>query len=599
MVFKQIDLENFRSYKDRVSISELSNVNVFIGPNSAGKSNVIESLKYLKGLLVGNQTRPFVEMVFDRNPNSEIRFSLSLALSAQRRDRIIDRLFEGHPSVTPANVKESSFLKTLTYSLTIKKNGITDEEVKVSNIKDGELTIIKRTKDNVESIGLDSKCKGLLRIENIKPSLAQRKQVSIQFRLLPYPKLSAPEQTLVKNIKDFVLGWEWFDPIRRASPTMESGEDLILQPTGNNLTRFMNSMQSNNPRTFIKLVDDVINIIPAISDILSPLKGRQATMNVHEKGLENPTDTGNISFGLMQNVILVVGIMTKKKGSVILIEEPELHLHATSQRRLFELIQREAKNKQFIITTHSTIFTACDDQNSTYLVTKPEGATGVIRIQDPKELKVVKDILGHRNTDLFGDECVVFVEGDSEEIAFPIIAKSLEYDLIVKGIRLVNVKGSGKATKIGEYLRYLKDSGVTSYVIADGNRRVKEKLEDWQREGIIEEDYWTVWNLEFEDCFSLDMIARGINEVLKEQGAEFQVTSDQLKNASKEGISIVKVLGKMLYENDLSLDKPALAEKLAFILSEDMQKEERIETLPEREIKRIVELVESRGKVPS
>jgi len=509
-------------------------------------------------------------------------------------------LFEENAHVTPANAKETSFLKTLTYSVLIGKNGIVSEEIKTPNIVEGELIIIKRTKEGMaQSIGLDEKCKILQQNRNIEQELANRESKGVDFKALKYQGFSVSEQTLVKNIRGFTSRCEWFDPIRRASPTMQSGEESTLQPTGDNLTKFMNSMQSSNPRRLIKLVDEVIKIIPAISDILAPLKGQQATMNVHERGLKTPTNTANISFGLMQIVILVLGILTKRKGSVIFIEEPELHLHATSQRRLFELIQKEAKDKQFIITTHSTIFTACDEQNNTYIVTKPEGATSVRRIQDPKELKTVKNILGHRNTDLFGDECVVFIEGDSEEVAFPIIAKSLGYDLIAKGIRLVNVKGSSKAKKIGEYLGYLKDSGVMSYVIADGHKGVKEKLEDWQREGIIEENSWTVWDLEFEDCFSLDMIARGINEVMKEQGAQFKVTSEELEKASKKGISIVRVLEKMLYDNDLSLDKPALAEKLAFILGEDMQKKKREETPPEREIKKLVELVELRGKVPA
>ena len=598
MLIKEINLENFRSHKDRVSISELSNVNVFIGPNNAGKSNIIEALKYLRGLVTGQQTRPFVDVAFDRNPNIKIEISLTFEL-AKSRNRMIDSLFETNNNVRPDDIKKTSFMKTLAYSASIKNNGVIEEEVKTPNIIEGNLTIVKRNKENVRLGDLENRCKEILKNQNIQEGFMQGSNAPIEFRALNFRKLPPFFQEMIQDVKNSINNWQWFDTHRKAVPRMQSGEEHVLTPTGENLTKFLNSLQTSNPREFIKLVDEVIKVIPSISEILAPLRGQEATMNINEEGLEKPTDLGDISMGLMQIFILVVGILTKKKGSVVLIEEPELHLHATSQRRFFELIQREAKDKQFIITTHSTIFTACDDQNSTYLVTKPEGATRVTRIQDPKELKVVKDILGHRNTDLFGDECVVFIEGDSEDIAFPIIAKSLGHDLIGKGIRLVNVKGSGNHKKIGQYLRYLKDSGVMSYVIADGNKIVKDKLEDWQREGIIRENHWTVWNLEFEDCFSLDMITRGINEVLKEQIAEFQVISDQLKNTSKEETSIVKLLGKMLYENDLSLDKPALAEKLAFILSEDMQKKERVETLPEREIKKIVELVKSRGKVAS
>lgn len=599
---KEIRLTKFRSYKDEQVIEDLSNVNMFIGPNAAGKSNVVRAFRYLITILRGQATPPFTESVFDRNENSDIELSLCFILPSKDRKRIIDKLFENNLNVKSDDVTKSPFLKTLTYSVTIKKNGVVGEEIKTPNIKSGEIVIIKTSEadENAkrESVNLESWCNKLSELADIQASFTDRGKENIGWRLLSYSNLSKSESSLINRIKSFMNNWVFFDPIRQATPRMESGEEANLNPRGDNLTKFMNSIQSSNPRRFINIADEIIKILPSIKEVLAPLKQRQATITVEEEGLTTPTEVGDVSFGLMQILVVVVGIITKKDNSVIFIEEPELHLHATSQRRLFKLIQREAKNKQFFLTTHSTIFTACDKHNSTYLFTKPHGATLVDKIHEPQELRTVKEALGHRNTDLFGDECVVFIEGDSEEVAFPIIANSLGYSPVTKGIRLVNIKGSGKAKKIGEYLRYLKDSGIIAYVIADGNKRVKEKLQDWQREGVIEEGSWTMWELEFEDCFSLEMIAKAFNEWLKEEGVEFQLTVDKLNKEGKERVSIVKALEKILYSNNLlSLDKPALAEKLAYISIEDIKKEEHKETLPEKEIKKIVELVESIGKV--
>lgn len=390
------------------------------------------------------------------------------------------------------------------------------------------------------------------------------------------------------------MDWKWFEPVRQALPRMPSGEERSLTTTGNNLSKFLNSLQSNNPRLLIKLVDEVIKVMPMVKEILAPFRGSEVTVEIQENGLKTPTTAGNISLGLMQIFILVFGILTKKKGSTILIEEPELFLHARSQRRLFKLIQRESKDKQFFITSHSTIFTACNNENCTYLVTKPEGASRVFKIQNPEQLKIIKGVLGHRNTDFYGNECVVFIEGDSEEVAFPLIAESLGHDLASKGISLVNVKGSGKAKKLDGYLRYLKGSETIPYVILDGSKSVKEKLEDWEREGLIEKGHWTIWDMEFEDCFNLEMIARAINEVIKEQGGKLQIKPELLEKECEQGKSIVKTLKKIFYENDLNLDKPALAEKIAYLLDKDMQNKNHKATPPEIEIKKIVEVVESK-----
>ena len=73
--------------------------------------------------------------------------------------------------------------------------------------------------------------------------------------------------------------------------------------------------------------------------------------------------------------------------------------------------------------------------------------------------------------------------------------------------------------------------------------------------------------MEFEDCFSLEMIARAINQVITEQGGKLQIKPEQLEKESEKGKSIVRTLKKILYENNLELYKPALAEKIAYLLN--------------------------------
>jgi hypothetical protein len=484
-------------------------------------------------------------------------------------------------------------------------NGIVREEIKVSNIKDGDLTIIRNSVENKSfkstSFDLQSQCRTLAELENISTGGFRDHGKSSPppgWRILSVNFSPTPvEYNILNKIREFATKWHWFQPIRQATPRMPPGEERTLSPTGDNLVKLLNSILSENPSRYVALKDEIVKILPNLSDVLSPLRGNEATVNIREKGLEKPTDLGNISVGVMQTLILAVGAMTHEHGSVLLVEEPELHLHAGSQRKLFKLIQKEAEQKQFFITTHSSIFTGCSDKVSTYLVTKRDGATDVRKIEEPSELKLIKNELGHRNTDLFGYECAVFLEGDSEQSAFPIIAEALGHDLIEKGIRLINIRGKGKVSKLAEYLNYLKDSDVLAYVIADGDKQVSEKLDDWIRQELLQKDCKTVWDLEFEDCFELDMIVKAMKEVAKEQGFEFEVTPEDLKENMPKGKSVVKALEKLMYQKELpSLDKPALSETLALLLKEKIKKErpDREKTPPEEVIEKIIDLVEAR-----
>ncbi|MFX1487380.1 MAG: AAA family ATPase, partial [Promethearchaeota archaeon] len=493
---------------------------------------------------------------------------------------------------------------TILVDVILGNNGLVQEEIKISNIVDGDLTLVKNYAEKgnfvFESLDLLKECTKLQAFENIEPTTLRREKRGPPPGWRFFNPISSPrpfESKLFTALKQFLSVWYWFQPTRQITPRMAPGEERRLDSSGANLVKYLNSILSESPTRYVSLINDVLHILPSLSEILSPLRGNEAVVQVKERELETPTDISNLSHGVMQTLVLVIGVVTSEPGSIVLIEEPELHLHAASQRKLFELIQREAKTKQFFITTHSSIFTGCSEKINTFLVTKKVGATNVSRIKEPSELKRIKNELGHRNTDLFGYECVIFIEGDSEQSALPIIADAMGHDLVEIGIHLTNIRGKGKVSKIGEFLTYLKDSDVAPYVIADGDKQVRERLVDWVRQGLLQKDFQTVWVLEFEDCFTLDMIVEAMKEVAKEQGFEFEITAKDLKENIPKGKSVVKVLEKLLHQKDLpSLNKPALSETLALILKEEIEKggTYREKTPPELAIEKIVGLVEAR-----
>jgi predicted ATP-dependent endonuclease of OLD family len=73
-----------------------------------------------------------------------------------------------------------------------------------------------------------------------------------------------------------------------------------------------------------------------------------------------------------------------------------------------------------------------------------DGRSSVKKVIETDDLRLLKNELGHSNTDLYGYNVVVFIEGESEVHAFPIVAKSIGYDFVKEGIDLLNVKGNGR-----------------------------------------------------------------------------------------------------------------------------------------------------------
>src|SRR5260370_34241735 len=98
------------------------------------------------------------------------------------------------------------------------------------------------------------------------------------------------------------------------------------------------------------------NIVGGVKNLHSPPVADKCTISIEEEGLRSQTNFDKMSTGLHQALILIVAIEIAESGDTICIEEPEIHLHAGSQKRLFNYICQHVNRNQFFITTHSSIF---------------------------------------------------------------------------------------------------------------------------------------------------------------------------------------------------------------------------------------------------
>lgn len=75
---------------------------------------------------------------------------------------------------------------------------------------------------------------------------------------------------------------------------------------------------------------------------------------------------------MILTLLLLKSIAGESKGSIIyLIDEPELHLHPKAQDKLLDLLIRESKNKQIILSSQSPyIFKNCLNHPSNIIILK-------------------------------------------------------------------------------------------------------------------------------------------------------------------------------------------------------------------------------------
>src|SRR5688500_16685966 len=90
----------------------------------------------------------------------------------------------------------------------------------------------------------------------------------------------------------------------------------------------------------------------------------------------------------------------------------------------------------------------------------------------------IKSVLGHVNTDLFGYNAVLFVEGYSESKTIPLLASNLGIDIVNDGIRILDSEGYGNMRQIKNIIDLLKDTSTEVYALSDNHAAHQGTLDD-------------------------------------------------------------------------------------------------------------------------
>jgi predicted ATPase len=171
-----------------------------------------------------------------------------------------------------------------------------------------------------------------------------------------------------------------------------------------------------------------------------------------------------------------------EKPHILLVEEPEIHLHPALEIAMMRHLKSVASSTQVFLTTHSTNFLDTGDMRNVYMV-RNAGETEVSHLDvDAVDAELPKE-LGIRLSSVFMYDKLVFVEGLSDELVFRAFAQALGVNLGQENIGFVLMGSARNFTHFAAQstLAVLTRRGVESHFILDRDERDDIQVENLGR----------------------------------------------------------------------------------------------------------------------
>ncbi|MDN6865900.1 MULTISPECIES: ATP-dependent endonuclease [Pseudomonas] len=219
-----------------------------------------------------------------------------------------------------------------------------------------------------------------------------------------------------------------------------------------------------DPAEFNKILSEVLTFIPTWSIDQTD----QGAFFLKFYNEENSHSSDGMGEGIVSIFAIADALHDSKPEDIIIIDEPELSLHPSLQKRLASLLYKYSRDRQIIIATHSPYFIdlkALSDHG--YLARVTTGTNGTtINQTTPESRLALSKLSGDNifNPHVFGldakelffqEDQIILTEGQEDVILFPKIADQLEKKITGNFFGW----GAGGAGNIKYICRILEDLG--------------------------------------------------------------------------------------------------------------------------------------------
>ncbi len=279
----------------------------------------------------------------------------------------------------------------------------------------------------------------------------------------------------------------------------------------------------------------VINELMRLSNLPIEISLEEGQKIVARKNGGSGYSVAELSDGERNAFLIAADVLTAQAGTLILIDEPERHLHPAIISPLLKLLFDRRKDCTFIVSTHEFMLPVDTPEASTLLVRSCEyqgqnvqvWAVDMVPSGDAIDEDLKRDLLGARRK-------MLFVEGTAQSLDTPL------YSLLFPQVSVIPKKGCREVEHAVRGLRDVPDMHwIAAWGIVDNDQRPPEDVARLEAAGIWALSHYSVESLYYHP----KIVARVAERQARVTGADAVAL---LRTALDDAIAAVRVQKKHL-----------------------------------------------------
>jgi predicted ATPase len=516
MYLSKIRVIDYKSFRDSGDIEFKPGINLIVGQNNSGKTTLLEALEIKIQDVPHRSLKTLKNKIYENNDRDNSTLYVSLKLLGKdfpKLEQINDNLGIWIP-LPEKLIKQIYPPKDVPNHLLSGKVIKEKEEAQRKFIND---FVSKFNENSTVGITINFKYSDLNPNDNYNFGILDENfDTRMQRSALRWAE-SKSEFSLIhgpntnRDVEDF--GWSKIKEFRNYTYRFNAersnlggclvGYNKELLSDASNLAEVLQNIKNDNDDVYEEFNKYVSEVIPSVKWVTSvKVKNNKLSVGnwneVRVWSVDKKSRRTDLAFplsdcgtGIGQVLAILYVVVASEEPRTIIIDEPNSFLHPGAAKKLIQILNKFPQHQYFISTHSPEILSAAKPSTITRLkYVDGETIAESVNLEQTNDLRETLDEIGVRFSDVFFSENILWVEGETEEKAFPLILESGDelFDVAIlplvhtDDLRERKAKGRKHAKLVFEIYERLSGANALTppfvAVILDKENSTSQELDD-------------------------------------------------------------------------------------------------------------------------